>query len=68
MFMILKTKKSGIEATLLALSFGPLMFLDPDTAGSINASRWCISVAKTHRWPFIVGAFATHVIAVSRFC
>jgi hypothetical protein len=65
MFMILTRKKNGIEATLLALSFGPLMFLDFIRQGmSMLFAGVYFSGKARGRLFLLLGALATHIISI----
>lgn len=64
MFTILRRKKSAVEATLMAFGFGPLIFLDIMRQGTAMLLAGVFFSGKTRKYLLMVGALATHVVAV----
>lgn len=62
-FHILK-RKSPIEAVITAWGFGPLMMLDVIRQGLAMLLAGNFFSAKKPRLIFLIGAFATHIVAV----
>jgi hypothetical protein len=64
LFIILRKKRRIIEATLLAFSFGPLIFLDIIRQGMAMLLAGVFFSGKNHRFWLMVGSLSTHIVSV----